>query len=707
MPTHLLRRLERRTRARCVGRVLANLTTATMVAVVVFASGACSDATGPSSPITVTVSVDQFRGPAMRYPQDSEPIIGCGTDLRAVAKGTGDASWLGASIQFFGGKGKSRLVSTGNLTPSAVQSAWGKPTIAAGESQRSVLSVSASEPFKAVVQYSYQPPSGGQQTAEVSIDCGPTAPADAAAPSVTALSAHSSGGNLEPGDTLIVEYTETSSAGLWDTEVKMAGPCEVARTVPDSLLASVTRTVRLVVPFGCALGVPITVTVTPKDAVVQTGSRTLATGISLVDETPPLLFPIFFPRDGGSGTTTLSGDYFAGDLIHLMPNAYDNAALHALVWEFLPAGVKDSLVVSGLSMPSTIGIPIPLDVTGPVQFRLYAHDAVGLTSDTVTTPQDGTIMVHPTLQQPVKSATVSGEIRDVAIDARRGLVYLMQTNERRLAVLTLDGMTVTQVPMPSFPSQLDLTPSGDSLLVLFPGLGALGVIDVGQSSLQPSIVPLMGFDTAGLHTSMPVAPDMNVAANGKVFVSLPSTAPDSCTLLEVDLATGTQRVRTDAGDGGVIGDGAMVGSLDHSVIVLTGGPTYFQRYDASTDTFGPRESATLGAPDAWDIASMDAKGDWLALGPHIYDGSLQFRATIGAPAGGVPVTALSAAGDVMYEINWFQGIIRVNVGDGTLRDRILNSIRPSMLRASADGTLLITVDSQYSSTSRISVIELP
>jgi hypothetical protein len=77
-----------------------------------------------------------------------------------------------------------------------------------------------------------------------------------------------------------------------------------------------------------------------------------------------------------------------------------------------------------------------------------------------------------------------------------------------------------------------------------------------------------------------------VAANGKAFLPLEGSAPSAYTLREVDLTTGAQRIRTDAGNKGWVGGVALARSFDHSTLVMNG-TVSFQRYDAATDTFGP------------------------------------------------------------------------------------------------------------------------
>src|SRR5205823_6646365 len=89
------------------------------------------------------------------------------------------------------------------------------------------------------------------------------------------------------------------------------------------------------------------------------------------------------------------------------------------------------------------------------------------------------LRVYPTLTRPTTAAAVEGEIAELAIDQRRGVIYLAQGYQRRLAVLSTASMTVSAtLALPAASADLDLTASGDSLVVALPSLRALGVIDL-------------------------------------------------------------------------------------------------------------------------------------------------------------------------------------------------------------------------------------
>ena len=74
--------------------------------------------------------------------------------------------------------------------------------------------------------------------------------------------------------------------------------------------------------------------------------------------------------------------------------------------------------------------------------------------------------------------------------------------------------------------------------------------------------------------------------------------------------------------------------------------------------------------------------------------------------GGVPITALSANGDVLFVSLWTIGIARLQASDSQILDRTPNTVLPSLARVAPDGTILVTVESNYSATSKISVMDL-
>jgi hypothetical protein len=653
----------------------------------------CRDGTGPDAAVTVTITASEASPPTISFDADSQPIIECAIDLQATA--TGSATWLDATLKFYLGLDRTEPVDSAVVAAGDVQSAWGSAGIDSGETQLTGLQVRAGIPFAITMDFRYRSV-GRVRTAPVSYTCGDSVPPNATAPAILTVSVTNAPDSIEPGDTLGIEYSVSSPMALWQARVDLSGPCQLQQTILEYPQHSVSDTAFFPLPATCALGVPMAVTVNVVDAALQQSSRALATQPSLVDLTPPQLGALYARPTGGSYMDVAGGDYFGGDSIDVLLYGTDNHFLRTAIWEIAPTGARDSFVVNAVEFSRQVRIPVPSGFTGPIELRLYAHDAVGLTSDTLRTLPDS-MRVAPTVLRPTAFAQIDGEIRDLAIDMPRGVIYLLQANQQRIAVLDIATLTVTRTLALPAPIALDLSPGGDSLVVALYQPAALGIIDLRQPVLTATIVPIPRDTTIGQYQT-----GVRIAANGKAFVSFVGSTAAANTLLEVDLTTGVQRFRTDAGDGGLVGAGAIGASFDRSVLVANGGPGMFRRYSAATDSFGPAGSAIpYGVTPV-----LDSTGQTVAVGLDVYDANLQFLRQVRSRAlsNGVP-TALTPDGAYLYH-TLLRDVVRSRVSDGAIIDRSLNPIPSSLVRMSADGALLVTAESNCCGASPLSIIHL-
>jgi hypothetical protein len=328
------------------------------------------------------------------------------------------------------------------------------------------------------------------KTTAVKFECATAGVLNAAPPTITSLTVQPPSGELPAGDPLNVSFNVNAPAGLWQVALSVSGPCTYQRIIGGQLQPTLAQTLVVQLPANCQLNVPLTIALGVLDAGLEVASKTLATSLVIGDKQSPSVTPLFFPPDGGNPSTTLSGDFFGGDSIEVMPNAADNHAVAAIIWEVLPYGTKDSVVVVNNDVPTFIFARLQPEWSGPIQLRVYARDAVGLTSNIVTTAADS-VHVHPLIARPTRTTTVSGETRAIAIDSKRGLIYLRQGNDHRIAVLSMSTLQVTEtVPLSAVPQDFDLTPSGDSLLVLLYGQPQITVIDLTQTTPPLTSIPL-------------------------------------------------------------------------------------------------------------------------------------------------------------------------------------------------------------------------
>jgi len=272
-------------------------------------------------------------------------------------------------------------------------------------------------------------------------------------------------------------------------------------------------------------------------------------------------------------------------------------------------------------------------------------------------------------------------IRDLIFDERRGAIYLLNSSPSYVAVLSATDLTVVDsIPLPGAASDFDITVSGDTLVVVLVDLHALGILDLNASPRTVVVHPL-----TTLNAAMDQRPELvRIPANGKIFVRLNGATFPQTTLLEVDLASGVERVRSDAGNNGVVGYVTMERSNDRGVMVLWQGQQ-LQRYDASSDVFGPLTAAASSA----SRFSLDATGSRLALGLDVFDAAtLQFERHVESPAWDPYLAvALSPDGQVLYHYSLPQGVLRADASTGHLLERA-RTPGVTFMRVSPDGTSL-------------------
>ena len=668
---------------------------AVVAAVLAFSS--CGDSTGPGLSTVVTVEVSALQEPTLSTDSDGFPLISCGVTLRAVATGPGSAVWESAVFRWYLGPDRRTPIDSSVVPASEVRDSWGASNIATGTAQDALWSVTAGIPFGVAIEFRYRPSDGSSKTTTVTFNCGPSVPPGTPPPSITLAAVRPPIEDLEPADTLTLDYSVSSPVGLWLTGVALSGPCESEQLFFDSLRTSVTRAVRLPLPAGCALGRPIVATVFALDAAGQETSRSIDTRISLVDQTAPALGVLFIPP-GGLLSASLAGTFFVGDTIQVQLEASDNHALRTLVWEVLPIGTRDSVLVSGTMATHNFSIPLDEPTVGSLQLRVYARDSVGHVSTVVLT-EPNAIRVYPTVHRPTRTATINGDLHEIAFDVPRGVIYLLLSQQRRLTVVSSTTLDVVQsVDLPSQPSDLDLSAGGDSLIVVLPQDRALAIYDLRTPSAAPTVLPLISVDTPTVQRPL----NVRVASNGKAIVAFRDFNARLQSVLEVDLTTGQQRGRPEARGTNVVSDAQLTRSPDRSVVMLGNEAWFFQRYDAIPDTFSPQRQ-----PRHSGLLSLNAGGSITAMGTSLYDASMQFVRAVQTPGGGPSAnTLLSVDGEFLFLPDWRLGIVRSRVSDGGLADRTPIAIRPNHIRVSPDGTMLVVIERQIIGSSRISTIDL-
>lgn len=659
---------------------------------------ACHDAAGPDRSTRIDVVLARLDGPAIGSDAQRNLTIECDPYLRAVVTGQGVASWRDATIRWFWGPDRTRAVDSSTISASDVLDSWGGGAIAPPDTLTSALAFTAAVPFAAEIVYQYKPLDAGVRRDSVRFNCGPNIPPGTPGPTITVPNTNATSGKVQPGDTLRVSYTATAAATLWQLVVQLSGACTAQEEFSAGLALSVTRTDSIVVPRGCELGQPLDVTVYAVDAGGRIASASRDPKLAVVDTVPPTLAPVLTSPWNAVSASAFSGTLFTGDTLRVSFGSRDNNAVSMLYWEETATGARDS---SWAPLGDQARIVMRPEWAGQaLHFRFWVTDRAGLASDTVaTTP--GSITVAPIAPRPVTTAQLAGEVRDIAYDGARQLVYFAEHSPDRIAVFSLGSMTVIDsMALPEMPASIDLTPSGDSLIAALINQRALAVLDLRAVTPVVTTTRLTALDTM----PTPESPgSVRVLANGEALVGLNLASATVPTVLEVDLTTGAQQLRPDAQRNGA--QAYAVGrSADGSVVVMNEG--CFQRYTAATDSFTPCAStnATQSKP------AVNATGSVIALGYYIYDGSLALQRIMQPlyplnPQYYDPGTALSPDGSALYAIDWSVGVVRYRTSDGVVLDAIPNAqLQPSRIVATPDGRWLITVRS--STTSAISVIDM-
>ena len=651
-----------------------------LAAGLVLLAGGCRDASAPETRAEVILGVVNVEGPTFESAGPRRVSLSCNVLLRATARGSGAATWQGGTLLFYAGRDRSEPLDTLPISAEDAAAIWQSSELEPGMTLFGRFILTSSVPFAVTAVFEYRPsPRAAPRTAEASFACGPTVPEGAAGPAITAATVHPSSGVVEPGQTIRIDYSATSEVGLVEAVVEVSGACQASDTVGIRLEKAVTQSMYIQLPRSCIVGEALNVAVMVFDGALEAAFRAGLAAPTVGDLTPPSITPSFVPRANPNGTANPEADYFVGDTLQVYFNAVDNIGIAALVWEVLPAGIRDSIPIASATNP----IRIPIDArwgAEPVRLRLYAWDRAGRMSNVYTSPHD--IRVHPTVVRPFRWGGVSGGIGPLAIDGERGIAYILQADLLRLAIFSFETMSVTgHVDLGARPSDIDITPSGDSLIVAMPAQRALGIIDLRGPTPVVSTLPITVLDT--VIKDVPVR--VRVLGAGRVLVGLEGTAQASTRIAEVNLGSKTQHLLPEPP---FAGGRVFERSHDRSAVVFRGREDHLQRYDAISDQFGPARAA----PPMWfeTRPSVDLRGERIALGTHVFDRDLTLLSrAVQLPNSAYWAAAISPSGEVLYVSSRLEGIIRFRASDGSIIDRTPNFAQ-GVIHVTGDGRWVVT-----------------
>lgn len=651
----------------------------------------CGESTGPSD--ALVISLDAVASAAVMHESPDGPSVDCSVRLAAQASGRGTAVWQDATIRWFAGLDRETVLDTQVIAAAEVRQTWGD-SIAAGSRATAQWSLRASVPFEAELDLRYLTAGAAHPgSATARFKCGLTPPEGGAAPpSITSWSVAPAEGEVALGDTITVTYAAASTYGLWSTAVRVSGAFDAQQVFSERMATATTRTARFVVPRGYRPGMPLDVRIEALDPMLQHDGELAGTGLAVVDRSPPVI----------SSATPAAGQYPVGDTLRLSIATAEDNALEWMVYELgAPANVRDSVHVSTRTRYDHIwevSLPVRESWVGAPDLTVYLRDAGGNVSAPARWPAESIRfypVVTPTLSPAVAApGGVDAWLGDVAHDTRRGVVYLAQPRLMRVAVLDPAAMRFpTLLALPDTVGGLDLTPGGDSLLVVLPWRRSIAIIDLTRTDIPPTLLPLTVLDTAGSwqHMPPPRPTSVRVAANGKAMVALSTGTRTGAQYVEVDLASGQQRLRTDAATGGYYefgGPGRFGRTSDHARIVALE-PDCTRSYVAANDAFTPCAPGVAAAPDG--LMTFDLAGTRSTGGRCILDADLRVVRCAPHIAYDLPTAALSPDGSVAYLSARFS-ITTMRVADGVLLERWPLPLWPARVLVAPGGDWILALE---------------
>ena len=509
----------------------------------------------------------------------------------------------------------------------------------------------------------------------------PIPPDAGPAPEITALDMSPADG-VEPGARTTVHYVVRAGTPLRRLRFFRTGAYVAADSIGARGARALDDTISFATPASASPGESLTLRVEAVDTLGRVGTRTAAP-VPVVDHIAPVLSAAAGDVAAGWGQPSLDSIVRSeSDTLVLKVLAQDN---HALAWVGYrlggPAATGDSVGTSGTALQPSFTIPLRSAWVGDLPLTIFARDAVG--NESVVT---GKVHVYPVAHRRVRVASLAAEVGQMLYDGPRQRIYVTRADTTNVAVLSLASLAwETPIALPGVPARIELTPGGDSLLVLFADRPALAIVDLRAPTPSVSTIDILAEAAQGR-----IAGGIAAAANGTAIVVMrPPTFDVGSAIVSVDLATGVQTLRE---TGGVIGDHTMIAmgeSLDRQKVAMHFWPSCPRLYVASSDQFTDCAPALFTSGDF----TGDANGSTFLLANQLLDGDLRQRSTLTAPHITGNISALSADGQVAYFSSGDvsatgHGFAKIRTSDGVMLEQQELPIVPEKILLASDGSLL-------------------
>lgn len=524
-------------------------------------------------------------------------------------------------------------------------------------------------------------------------------PPDVTPPTVTGSSfGGGRDGTLETGDdTLYVRIVAHDNTALRAIGYEIRDPSRGTLVQSDSLVLAADTVAdlddTLIYPLPLRLTLPVP-DGTPFEGTVF--ARDTAGNAAFADLAPITVHYPLPPTVTGTltGSTRPDSTGALRDTLTIAVSAHGPRPLTYIGYRITTfTNVGDSIAVADTADSATFRVPVPFEWKGTwLTIDVFVSDRLGLGSGEVI----GQLLVVVFPSRPTLTLPVGQGVSDMIYDQPRGRLYLMTAldstpqagrPEVRVFQFSPPGF-LPGIPLSWFADGIDLSPGGDSLLVTLYNwrLGIINLTTLAQDSTDPII-----YAPSAVHNPYKV----RATANGKAMISIVggyTVDGGPGQLVELDLSTGTQTLRTDVGDSGAIGTMPLLGQTpDRTRLIVSPSSattTAAQLYRSTTDSFGP--STPFPTPPAGVLSvSSDSTGSLWLLGNELLDGSLAPLRQLesGIYAG---TSVLSYDGAYAY-VSVPEGVAKVRTSDGTRVELILLQMPPYRLGITPDGNTLIAV----------------
>jgi hypothetical protein len=472
----------------------------------------------------------------------------CYGEIEARVAGVARVQWSKTVIRVFTGADRSAPTRVDTF-PAEVFAPFRRARVTMAQPDTAAIGAQMALPGEREYEFFYRLNGAGREyaAAPVRVRCGPDIGISGPAPAVQLTGIPGADSIYDIGDTITINYRVDAAATLLRTEIRLTGPFSVTRGFVEAFPTAQTYSERFVVPRYLQSGLPLRVEIAATDGLGRTVTLDSLTRVVPVDSSAPRII-----------ASTLSRQQVAvGSTLRASVTVRENNSTDWIIWEFDGEfSQRDSAFVNNLNGEFTYEVAVlvpPAWAEKGARLRVWARDRAGnlsapATSDPfaysfyVSSPMS--VLFTGTYAYP----TIESDPQALVYDAKRSRVYVSFTQGGKVAVL--DATTGTQVAyldVPPLPGGMDLSLSGDSLLITQSTQRAIAVLDLNTLTLLPPITSAVLDSVAAAEPANPPVPTgIRVAANGKLLVLLHRVTAGGHRVVELNPAAGTGRVRTEA-----------------------------------------------------------------------------------------------------------------------------------------------------------------